>query len=328
MSNKLTDQFKQIDELLRGARRVLVVAHENPDPDAVASVLVLHHFFKKRNLESFPYLPDQPPKYLNFLPGFFEIKTDIGSFKPDTIFGLDYGDFKRLKIPEEVLRGDSLKIVTIDHHLKSDQRGKIKILEPEISSTAEIIYYLLKHWKIEIDRDIAVCLLAGIFSDSGGFRHVSTSSDTFRVVSNLLSRGISLNKIVRGTLAFEKPLNLSRAWGQILAKTTLERETGLAYSWISIDDLRKFDITMRDFDGITNLISAGSPVNLGLFLVEQKPRLIKGSLRSEPSGGINVVKIARPLGGGGHPYAAGFQQQGTIEEVLKKVLDLVADATR
>jgi len=323
MINNLISKFQEIDELLRGAQRVLVAAHENPDPDAVASVLVLHRFFKKRNLESFPYLPDQPPKYLNFLPGFFEIKTEIRSFKPDIIFGLDYGDFKRLKIPEEVLWESSLEIVTIDHHLKSDQRGKVKILEPEISSTAEIIYYLLKHWKAEIDRDIATCLLAGIFSDSGGFRHVSTSSDTFRVVSDLLSRGISLNKIVRGTLAFEKSLNLSKAWGQILARTTLERKTGLAYSWISIDDLKRFDITTRDFDGITNLISAGSPVNLGLFLVEQKPGLIKGSLRSEPVGGIDVVKIAKPLGGGGHPYAAGFQQQGTIEEVLKKVIGLI-----
>ena len=111
--------------------------------------------------------------------------------------------------------------------------------------------------------------------------------------------------------------------GPGLVRTKLEKETGLAYSWISAEDFKKFDITSGDFDGITNLISASSPRNLGLLLVEQKPGLIKGSLRSEPSGGMDVVKVARPLGGGGHPYAAGFQQEGTIEEVLKKVIKLI-----
>lgn len=323
MENDLRKKFEQIDELLKNARRVLVAAHENPDPDAVASVLVLHYFFKKRNLESFPYLPNPAPKYLSFLPDFFEIRSEIDSFQPDLIFGLDYGDFKRLKIPEHILERDSLKIVTIDHHLESDQRGQVKILEPEISSTAEVIYYLLKHWGVEINQDIATCLLAGIFSDSGGFRHVSTSSETFRAVSELLMKGVSLNKIVRCTLAFDKSLNLSRAWGQILARTKLEKETGLAYSWITAEDFKKFGITTGDFDGITNLISAGSPCNLGLFLVEYQPEIVKGSLRSEPAGGIDVVKIARPLGGGGHSYAAGFQQEGTVKEVLKKVLDLI-----
>jgi phosphoesterase RecJ-like protein len=329
MKNNLQQKFEQIDELLGKAKRILIAAHENPDPDAVASILVLHYFFKKRDLESFPYLPNKPPKYLSFLPGFFEIKTashlskNDGGFQPDLLFGLDYGDFKRLRIPEEILQKDSLDIVTIDHHLESDQRGQVKILEPEISSTAEIIYYLLKHWGVEVNQDIATCLLAGIFSDSGGFRHVSTSAETFRVVSELLLKGVSLDKIVRCTLAFQKPINLSRAWGQILARTKLEKETGLAYSWITLEDFKRFGINMGDFDGITNLISAGSPRNLGLFLVEHQPGRVKGSLRSEPAGGIDVVKIARPLGGGGHPYAAGFQQEGTIKEVLKKVINLI-----
>lgn len=323
MNNSLIVQFQQIDELLKGARKVLIASHQRPDPDAVASVLALHYLFKKKNLESFPYLPDPPSKNLSYLPGFFEIKTEVDDFEPNLLFGLDYGDFKRLRLPEHILKNPSLKIITIDHHLESDQQGEVKILEPGFSSTTEIIYHWLKYQNIEIDNEIATCILTGIISDSGGFRHVSVTAETLNIVSELLLKGVSLNKIIGQTLAFKSSPNFSKAWGRVLFRAKLDQKTNLAYSWFSAEDFEKFGVKSADFDGITNLISTGSPLNLGLFLVEYEKGRIKGSLRSEPHGGINVVKIAKGLGGGGHPYAAGFQQEGTIEETLKKVLNLV-----
>jgi len=325
MPHKLIEQFRQIDELLKKTRRVMIASHENPDPDAVASVLALHYFFKKKNLQSFPYLPDNPPKYLNFLPGFFEIKTDVFA-DPDLIFCLDYGDFKRLRIPDRILKKSCPDLVTIDHHLAGDQRGSVKIIEPEFSSTAEIIYQWFTHEGFEFDRELATCILAGIFSDSGGFRHVSTNSATFRAVSDLLSKGVSLDKLVRSTLAFQPAktyAGVGRIWGRILDRTRLDKKSGLAYSWITSREIKSFGIKTGDFDGLTNLIATSSPICLGLFLVEHLPGDIKGSLRSEPLGGVDVAKIAKSLGGGGHSYAAGFQQKGTIDKVLKKVLSLI-----
>lgn len=301
----------------------MIASHQRPDPDAVASVLIFHYVFKKRNLESFPYLPDYPPSNLNFLPGFSEIKTKIDSFEPDTLLCVDYGDFKRLRLPEDILHRDNCPIITIDHHLEGDQRGEVKILEPEFSSTAEILYHWLNYEKIEIDQNIATCLLAGIFSDSGGLCHASTSPQTLNIVAELLSKGVSLDKIIRQTLNFKKPLYLSQAWGRILSRTQLDQRTGLAYSWLTNEDLQRFSCKLTDFAGITNLISTSSSLNLGLFLVEYEKGKVKGSLRSEPRGGKNVAKIVKALGGGGHSYAAGFQQEGSVEEVLKKVLNLI-----
>jgi len=322
MNDLLNTQFEQIDQILRGAQKILIASHEHPDPDAVSSVLALHYVFKNKALSSFPYLPTSPTKNLSFLPGFFDIKTGVEAFIPDTIFCLDYGDFHRLRLPEHIL-GDNCRIVTIDHHPESDQRGEIKVLEPAASSTSEIIYYWLKYAHIEIDKDMATLLLTGIFSDSGGFCHVSTTPKTLNIVSELLLKGVSLNKIASHTLDFQKPLDISRAWGHVLSHIKLDRETGLAYSWVTPEDLNKFGATLVDFDGITNIISAVSNINLGLFLVEYEKGKIKGSLRSEPSGGKNVAQMVKTLGGGGHPYAAGFNQEGTVEEVLKKVLKLV-----
>ena len=303
----------------------MIASHENPDPDAVASVLALHYFFKKNKLESFPYLSDLPPKNLSFLPGFSDIKN-VPPLSPDLLFCLDYGDFKRLKIPNSVFNKNQPVVITIDHHLAGDQRGAVKILEPQFSSTAEIIYQFMVYQNFKIDREVASCLLAGIFSDSGGFKHVSTNSDTFLAVSALLSKGVSLDKIVRSALSFN-PVSYShsasKAWGSALARIKLDKRTGLAYSWLKLQDIEKFKVKTGDFDGLTNIIATGSPISLGLFLTEQKPGEIKGSLRSEPSGGVDAATIAKAMGGGGHSYAAGFQQKGNIEGILKKVLNLI-----
>jgi len=320
MADSLAPQFQGIGEILKKAKNILIASHQNPDPDAVSSVLVLHYVFRGMGLSSFPYLPHYPAKNLSFLPGFSDIKTEINAFQPDAVFCLDYGDFKRLRLPDYFFH---CRTVTIDHHLESDQRGEIKALAPEASSTSEIIYRWLKYADIEIDQNMATLLLTGIFSDSGGFCHVSTTSQTLNIVSELLSRGASLNKIARQTLDFSKPLNLSRAWGYVLARTKLDQETGLAYSWVTPADLDRFEVNSSDFDGITNIICAVSRINVGLFLIEYENGQVKGSLRSEPAGGKNVAQIVKALGGGGHAYAAGFDQAGTPETVLKKVLNLI-----
>jgi bifunctional oligoribonuclease and PAP phosphatase NrnA len=320
MNGDLFRKFQEINNLVAGADTIVVAAHENPDPDAVSSVLALHNFFKGKNKKSVPYLPDAPSKSLSYLPGFFEIQNEIDQADPDLLICLDYGDFKRLRIPEENF---SCPIVTIDHHVESDQRGEVKVIEPDYSSTAEIIYQWLKYENTIIGKELASCLLTGIISDSGGFRHVSTSHQTLTAVSELLLKGVSLNKIVRQVLSSDRSLNISRAWGEVLYRTKIDSSTNLAYSWLKLEDFGRLGVRLVDFDGITNIISSGSSSNVGLFLVEYKEGKIKGSLRSEPNGGKNVVHIAKALGGGGHPYAAGFQAEGSLDEVLKKVLNLV-----
>lgn len=307
---------------MKGAKNVLIASHQHPDPDAVASVLTLHRIFKNNNLESLPYLPDRPSDNLAFLPGFGDIKTNVGFFKPDLLFCLDYGDFRRLRLPYHLMADDE-RIVTIDHHLESDQRGAVKILEPGFASTTEILYHWLCHQDVEIDRDIASCLLAGIFSDSGGFCHAATSANTLNVVADLLLKGVSLPEIAERTVDFERPLYLPQAWGQVLSRIQLDPKTGLAYSWLAADEFERFGCSLTDFDGLANLISTSSSMNLGLFMVEYERGKVKGSLRSEPRGERNVAEIVRSLGGGGHSYAAGFHQEGDLEEILKKVINLI-----
>lgn len=324
-SNQLINQFWQIYELLKRANNILIVSHENPDPDAVGSILALRLFLKELNLNSFCYLPTLPSKNLSFLAGFFEIKNEIPPkfLNSEIVLCLDYGDFFRLKLPDSI---PEQNLITIDHH-RGDQRGQIKIIEPDFSSTAEIIYFFFRTLGIEINQQISTCLLAGISYDTGLFSHTSTSSRTMKVVSQLLLKGAPLIEIIHGVsrAGFPSYFNrdLMKIWGRALSRARLDYQTKLAYSFISFSDLKECGSVSPDFGDICSIISTIFPADISLFLVEYEKGKIKGSLRSEAFKKKRVDLIAQVLGGGGHPFAAGFKQEGTIEEILKKVMDLI-----
>jgi phosphoesterase RecJ-like protein len=321
MSNGISEQFQKINELLKGAQNIFITSHENPDADAVGSVLAMSSALDKQNFKNFIYLPDEAPQYLNFLPGFEKFKKEIPSFDFDLLICLDYGDFGRLKLPQNF---SEEKIITLDHHLEGEQKGNIKIVDPEFSSTAEIIYLWLVESELEISKEIAICLLAGIISDTGGFKHVSTSPQTLEIASHLISLGAPLESISRQVLTSGKSLTASKIWAEALSRVTLDSKNNFAFSWISFDDLKKNQASTSDLNGISSLISTISGASMSLFLVEYEKGKIKGSLRSEPYKGKKINEMAKAMGGNGHPYAAGFKQEGSVEEVIKRVYNLIS----
>ncbi|HJN62401.1 MAG TPA: bifunctional oligoribonuclease/PAP phosphatase NrnA [Candidatus Parcubacteria bacterium] len=319
MPDSITHQFSLVNKSLKRAKNVLITSHENPDADAVGSLLALNSAFLKLNIKSVCYLSDQPSPSLNFLPHFFDIKNSLDSMNFDLLFCLDYGDFKRLKLPNSFHKKP---MITFDHH-RGEQEGFVKIIRPDFSSTAELIYYFLKEAKIEIDKPIATCLLAGIVSDTGIFSHISTSAQTMKVASDLLIKGAPLTKIIRQELIPRYGTLNNKIWGQVLSRVKFEKQKGLAYSSLTYENLKEQSINSLNLTGVASTISTIFPANLSLFLVEYEKGKIRGSLRSEPFRGKRVDSIARIMGGGGHPYAAGFKCDGTIEEVLKKVQNLI-----
>ena len=325
-------QFQQINDLLERADNVLVASHETPDADAVGSVLAINAILKKLKINPFLYLPQLSSRPFVFLPGWFEIKTAIpqdANF--DVLFGLDYGDFKRLGLSEHALNWEQNigDIVTIDHH-QGEQKGRIVVADTQASSTCEIIYWWLKENPpagVEIDKEIALCLLTGIVADTGGFSHFSMSSKTFLAVSELLTYGMFLTNIINSTLLPKSNsfLESSAFLGRVLSRIKIIPKSELAYSWISAEEFAResFSNPNANLSGMASIIAKEPSINYALFLFEREKGKIRGSLRSEPFKGRRVDLIAKKMGGGGHPYAAGFSQEGTIEEVLKKVIDLI-----
>jgi len=320
MNNLPIEQFREIDNLIKESKNILIASHEDPDADAVGSALALHCAFAAKNLNSFCYLPDPAPLSFKFLPRFFEIGEIPESI--DLIFCLDYGDTRRLKLSDTLL---NKKIVTIDHH-RGNQCGDVQIVRPEISSTSELVYYLFREIGINIDQEVATCLLTGITADTGIFSHISTSSDTMKVVSELLLKGAPLNKILRRALSLKSRFLATniKMWGRALSDVKFDEEKSLAYSYFSYEDLKEYPVSSLDLAGIASTISTIVPACMSLFLVEYEKGMVRGSLRSEAVSGRRVDDIAKALGGGGHLHAAGFKCQGTVEEALERVQRLIA----
>jgi len=313
---KLEKQFQKLDESIKGAKRILITAHKYPDGDALGSVLALHHALKAKNkLVSTPYFSDPLPSF-KFLPGFGEIKTKFSPKNIDLLLGLDYGDFKRLG--REFNNFSTEKVITIDHHLPSDHRGILQIVRPDFSSTSEILHCFFKKAGIAINKDIATCLLTGIYTDSGGFKHAVTSSRTLKAAADLISCGASLSQIIKETTLLKSP-SVLRLWGKALSRIERDLKTGMVYSLITANDLRgknSEDLGMGDLAAVISMIS-GAPFTL--LLTEHKPNEFRGSLRSEFYHNIDVSKIAKVFGGGGHKLSAGFEKKGSLDEILEQI---------
>lgn len=314
MDSNLKKQFKKLEKAIKESKNIVIASHDYPDGDAFGSVLALYLALRKENKIITPYLRNKL-KSFSFLPGYSKAKSSFPK-KADLFIGVDYGDFKRLGISDKKISEE--KIITIDHHLPSDHRGTLKIIRSEFSSASEIIYSFFKQTGLPIDRDIAVCLLTGIYTDTGGFRHAVTSPKTMVAAADLMSCGASLLKIIKETITMESPLVL-KIWGKVLSRIKQDKKTGMVYSWMMIKDFPGGIPENFSMGDLAADVSMRSGASFTLLLSESRKGEFKGSLRSEPHQNIDVAKIAKIFGGGGHRLSAGFETKGSIVEIVRKI---------
>lgn len=318
MDEQLSQQFKEIGEQIKKASAVLIVTHEKPDGDCIGSSLALASIIEKSGKDCFCFCPDSLPDYLNFLPASYKFKNSLPDEPFDLVIALDYGRYQRLGKFSSIQDFDENKLITIDHHPYQDQKGGIKIIAPYFASTAEIIYRFFKDSNFEISKDVAICLFAGIFTDTGRFRNAATNPETLRAAGDLVGKGVNLAKIAK--LIFQpKSLRSVKVRGLILSRVEYDKNSGIAYSWISQKDFKNFSVDYNDIDDLAGTINSISTCRFAMFMCEDAPGDIYCSLRSEPFKNINVAKIAERLGGGGHPYAAGFRFKGSLKGALESV---------
>lgn len=310
-------KLNQIHDLLSSSRKVLIATHKDPDGDGIGSMLALNLALKKDNIDVYLFCQDSPPAELNFLPYWHEIQTNCPQKRYDIIVALDYGNFERTGL---VLEPENIQtpLITIDHHPLNNHKGHIQIVEPQFSSTSEIVYHLFREKNIEIDKNIATCLLAGIFFDTGGFRHSNTSQDTLKAAGDLLAKNGDLARITENTQGV-KSEQCSKLWGKILSNLEFLEDSGMIFVVVTRDDLEKYNASNEDLDGLVNLICAIPEAKFSLFLSEEPNGYFRGSLRSEEFKNVDVSEIAQIFGGGGHRLAAGFTVNLRPEEITAKI---------
>jgi bifunctional oligoribonuclease and PAP phosphatase NrnA len=323
------DAFRQY---FSSVRKVVILTHFKPDADALGSSLGLAGYLKKKGHSVNVITPSDYPDFLTWMPG----NNDVLIFhkeKPkaaedlinqaDAVFCLDFSSLKRINELGSMVERSNAKKVLIDHHLEPEHFADFEQWDTTAASTAELVYRLIAELGDQnlVDRDIANCLYAGLMTDTGGFRHPNTTIEVFNTAAALVRHGADPSKVSK--LIYDtNTLERLRLMGYVLSeKLHVLPQYRTAYITLSAEDLKKFSSQTGDTEGLVNYGLSIKGIRLSVLISDRKEN-IKLSFRS--LGEFSVNEFSRKhFEGGGHKNAAGGQTNTTLEETLKKFLDLL-----
>jgi bifunctional oligoribonuclease and PAP phosphatase NrnA len=313
-------------------RKNVILTHFNPDADALGSSLGLSRYLKKKGHEVVVIAPSEYPDFIGWMPQNHEVlvfrkerpeKFIKAISDADTIFCLDFSSLNRINELGEMVRKSSAKKVLIDHHLEPEKFANWEQWDGTAASTAELVYELIVQLgdREMIDSSMADCLYAGLMTDTGSFRHSNTNFRVFKVAAELVERGADPYKVSK-LIYDNNTLERMRLMGYVLSeKLQVMQEYRTAYIVLTADELRRFGSQTGDTEGLVNYGLSIKGIRLSVMISDRKEN-IKLSMRS--LGNFSVNEMARThFGGGGHRNAAGGQTNLTLDETVKKFLDLL-----
>ena len=294
---------------LAAAQHVAVVSHERPDGDAVGSALAAALSLCLSGKVAEAVLSDGLPGRYRFLPGAASVRRELPA-GVDLVVAVDCSSLDRLGPPA----GD-LPVINIDHHATNTLFGEINLIDPQASATAELLFDLAPHLRLPIDADVATNLLAGIVTDTIGFRTASTTPHVLQVAADLMTRGAALTEVYDRALN-QHSLAALRYWSHGLGR--LEADGGLVWCALTLDDRRLAEYRGNDDADLINMLATIDGARVSLILVEQSDGRTKVSWRCRE--GFNVARLAEQFGGGGHDLAAGAMISGERAQVEQTVV--------
>lgn len=314
----MSDQVDRAGRLLGEAGHVTVLTHERPDGDAVGSLLGLSVALRAADKQVASIMPGGVPGRYRFLPGADQVEKDLPDqtdllmavdCAADDRFGLDLSSLPRK--PD----------INVDHHPTNTAFAEVNIVEEGAAATTEMLYELLPKWGLKLSSDVAAPLLAGLLTDTIGFRTSSTTAHTLRVAADLMELGAPLADIYDRALS-QMSFVAAHYWGGGLSR--LEHEDGLVWTALTQEDRKRVGYPGSDDADLVNLLMTIEKAEVVVLFVEQPNDQVKVSWRAEP--GVDVSQVAAQFGGGGHRPAAGAMIQGPLEQVQKRVLRATREA--
>ncbi|MEQ8905393.1 bifunctional oligoribonuclease/PAP phosphatase NrnA [Ekhidna sp.] len=320
-----------LKDFLQTPKKIIITTHANPDADALGSSLGLHHFLIRLGHEVNTIVPSSYPDFLEWMPGNplvinYEKSKEAAEkliLEADLLFCLDFSGFGRIKEMREIAEKASAKIALVDHHLNPEIKPDFNFWNDHSAATAELIYDLIVDFsgKEAIDKGIAECLYAGIMTDTGSFKHPSTTSKIHRMVAELIDLGADVNKVSR--LIYDtNSLQRLRFLGHALAeKLKVDENARIAYFVIEEDDFKDFRLKQGDTEGLVNYALSIKGIVVAAIIIQGENE-IKLSFRS--IGDFAVNKFAEEyFNGGGHKNASGGISKLTLKETEKKFIELI-----
>jgi bifunctional oligoribonuclease and PAP phosphatase NrnA len=299
------------DNLLR-SKGILIVAHKDPDVDAIGSALALSLQLKKRDIPVVIWMADYSDGCYSFLPNILDIKNNIpDKYHFDTIVSLDSSNLQRIPDFETLeYSKEDVTLINIDHHADNSNFGNTNFVKDTASSVGEILYWLFEDFQWEITKDIAYCLYAAISYDTGRFMFSNVSDLTHAAASQLVKAGVDVYEL-SSHMYENKTLDTFEVMKSALNNLIVSEEFGYAFTTIPAN------VEMGEFKLIDFIRQLGG-IDVVLVFQEKSNNSVKINLRSKNQ--FNVSSFAAQFGGGGHIKAAGITMTGSLKNVVQEVL--------
>jgi phosphoesterase RecJ-like protein len=320
MTIDLTTEREEVVHELREGDKFLLTTHENPDGDALGSLVAMNETLQALGKDTVMFLSAEeyplPYEYRD-LP-----LESVSHELPDdaegrTIVFLDCGNLDRM--PVSFLGRDDAHIVNIDHHHDNTRFGTANLVVDGASSTAEIIWGLLPELGVELTPEIAEALYIGLVTDTGKFQYENTTPDSHRMAAALLECGIDVHAIFR-RLYENVPVAKLQLLGRVLNRIERHDDGRLTLSYILRSDYEETGADENYSEGIVDHIRALQGTTVAALVREQlkegRDGVMKVSLRASKDE-VDVSVIARKEGGGGHRQAAGFSTTRSLPELTE-----------
>jgi bifunctional oligoribonuclease and PAP phosphatase NrnA len=307
-----------VADAIRDHARFLVVSHENPDGDALGSMLGLTLALRgaRKDVEMFLSGDAPIPAEYRFLPLEDLRRTLPVDLEQRVLLAVDCANERRLGPDPEAFQRAKL-VVDIDHHHDNSRFGSVNLIVSDASSTAEIVRDLLRELDLPLTPEIAEALYTGLVTDTGRFQYSNTTAKSLRLAAELVEAGADVHGIFRSvyeTVQFAKLKLLARA----LERARLFEGGRLVVSYLLKTDFGEVGAEEPYSEGIIDHLRAVEGSEM-VALIREPPRdggpTRRISLRSSHDE-VDVSAIARAAGGGGHRQAAGFSSDEAIADIV------------
>jgi phosphoesterase RecJ-like protein len=316
MSSQETNDLAAVAEALRSHDRFLLTTHENPDGDALGSLLATKLALDQLGKDTSMVLHGDAP-----LPGEYSF-MELGELSrrwPDdaaerVLVAVDCANESRIADPE--ILGRVPLSVDVDHHHDNTRFGQINLIDAEASSTGEVLRDVFRELGVELTPEIAEPLYIALVTDTGRFQYANTTPKALRLAAELVEAGADVHRVFQGvyeTVQFAKLKLLARA----LERAQVYEGGAIVVSYLLRTDFAEVGAAEPYSEGIIDYLRAVEGADMAV-LIREPPRsdgpLRRVSLRASIDE-LDVSAIARKSDGGGHRQAAGFSSEASIEEI-------------
>ena len=308
-----------VAEAIRGASRITVICHENPDADTLGSALALRMAAERLGKQAEVVAADPVPPALAWLPLASEVRT-TPALEPDVAVVTDGPPSRTGAVARDCAEWLArATIVNVDHHVSNDgSEAAVAWVDAEAAATCEMVTLLMPDLGVETDVDIATVLLAGIVQDTHTFAHPNATPRTLRVAASLVEAGAPLSTIHRSIYA-DKPFSTLALWGRILAGAAERRDGRIVFAVMTAGMLRETGTDAVASEGFIDLLASTKAADITLVFKEADASEVRVSIRT--SARADAVAITSTFGGGGHARAAGCTLRAPLDEAIRLVLE-------